>query len=62
MSALLRQGVGGGGRPHRMHADARDDVDQAERAGIAPHDVLIDGDGMQGFGEGPGAVVLDGPE
>ena len=57
---IVGQGVRGSRCPHGMHTDARDGVDQADLAGIMPHNVLIDGDGMQGFGEGLRAVVLDG--
>ena len=59
---IVGQGVGGRRGPHGMHTDARDGVNQADLTGIMPHNVLVDGYGMQGFGEGLRAVVLDGSE
>ena len=59
---LVLEGIGSGGRPQRMHAEARDHLGEPELAGIALHDVLIDGRRVQGLGQGPGAVVFDGPE
>jgi hypothetical protein len=59
---LMGEGVGSGGCPQGVYTKVWDNCKQANLAGIAPHNILIDRDRMQGFGECLGPVVLDGPE
>ena len=55
---IVLQSVGRRRRPQRMHAEAVNIPVDAHLLPIAPHDLLIDRSGVEGFSEGPGRVVL----
>ena len=58
----VRQGVGRGGGPQRMDAEALHRRVDAHLLAVAPDDVLVDRGRVERLGERAGGVVFDRPE